>query len=136
LGPFILLARCLDKCRAHLGGVAGEYEYDSMIDRWLFAFKGVTSEEFEARVAEGLSDEEMLAWFRNAGTPRTEAEAGAWSADVLRYSLSYDPTGDLHATLKRVEYLTAACKKLGLEPLVTPVLERLESDDRRSFGKR
>jgi hypothetical protein len=57
LGPFILLARCLDKCRAHLAGVAGEYEYDSMIDRWLFAFKGITGGAFKAIVAEGLSDE-------------------------------------------------------------------------------
>jgi uncharacterized protein (DUF1330 family) len=135
LGPFILLARCLDKCRAHLAGVAGEYEYDSMIDRWLFAFKGITGDEFKAKVAEGLSDDEMLAWFWKAGKPRTEAEALAWSADVLRYSLSYDPTGDLHATVKRVEYLTAACEKFGLEPLITPVLERLELEDIRSFEK-
>jgi hypothetical protein len=133
LGPFILLARCLDKCRAHLAGVAGEYEYDSMIDRWLFQFKGISSDEFKAKVDEGLSDEEMLAWLWQAGIRRTEAEVMAWSADVLRYSLTYDPTGDLHATPKRVEYLTAACVKYGLEPLTTSVLARLELDDIRSF---
>jgi hypothetical protein len=135
LGPFILLARCLDKCRAQLAGVAGEYEFDSMIDRWLFAFKGITGNEFKAKVAEGLSDEEMLEWFWQAGAHRTEAEVVAWGADVLRYSLAYDPTGDLHATPKRVEYLTAACVKYGLEPLTTPVLARLEVDDIRSFEK-
>jgi hypothetical protein len=123
----------LDKCRAHLAGVAGEYEYDSMIDRWLFQFKGISSDGFKAKVEEGLSDEEMLAWFWKAGKTRTEAEALAWGADVLRFSLTYDPTGDLHATPKRVEYLTAACVKYGLEPLTTPVLERLELDDTRSF---
>lgn len=135
LGAFVLLARCLDKCRARLAGVAGEYEFDSMIDRWLFAFKGITGDEFKAKVAEGLSDEEMLAWLLQAGIHRTEGETTAWSDDVLRYSLTYDPTGDLHATAKRVEYLTAAYVKYGLEPLTTPVLERLELDDIRSFAK-
>jgi hypothetical protein len=135
LGPFILLARCFDKCRAHLAGVVGEYEFNSMIDKWLFAFKGVTSDEFKTRVVEGLSDEEMLAWLLQAGVRRTEKEITAWGDDVLRYSLRYDPTGDLHATPRRVEYLTAACTQYGLEPLTTPVLERLELDDIRSFEK-
>ena len=66
----------------------------------------------------------------------SEAEAMAWGHDVSRYSLSYDPTGDLHATLERVEYLTAACEQYGLDPLTTPVLARLEMDDMRSFEKR
>ncbi len=136
LGPFILLARCLDKCRAHLAGVAGEYQYDSMIDRWLFAFKGITSAEFEAKVADGLSDEAMLAWLLETGICRTNTEITAWGDDILRYSLMYDPTGDLHATPKRVEYLTAACVKYGLEPLTTPLLERLELDDLRSFEQK
>lgn len=133
LGPFIILPRCLDKCRAHLAGIAGEYVFDSMLDRFLFAFKGVTGDEFKAKVASGCSDEEMLHWLGQAGLPRMEAEILAWGAEVLRYSLAHDPTGILHATPERVAYLTAQCVKYGLDPLTTPVLERLELDDLRSF---
>lgn len=135
LGPFIILARCLDKCHAHLAGMAGEYVFDSMLDRFLFDFKGITGDQFKAKVAAGGSDEEMLRWLWETGLPRTEAEILAWGADVLRYSLAYDPTGMLHATPERVAYLTAQCVKYGLDPLCTPVLERLELDDQRSFEK-
>ena len=103
-----------------------------MLDRFLFAFKGVTGEDFKAKVALGYSDEEMLQWFLQAGLPRTEEGALAWGTEVLRYSLAYDPTGILHATPERVAYLTAQCVKHGLNPLTTPVLQRLELDDLRS----
>jgi hypothetical protein len=135
LGPFIILPRCLDKCRAQLAGMAGEYVFDSMLDRFLFAFKGVTGDEFTTKVASGYSDSEMLGWLRSAGLPRTEAEILGWAAEVLRYSLAYDPTGILHATPERVAYLTAQCVQYGLDPLTTPVLERLELDDLRSFER-
>ena len=78
----------------------------------------------------------MLDWLRQAGIPRTEAEIQTWSADVLRYSPAHDPTGILHATPERLAYLTAQCVKYGLDPLTTPVLERLELDDLRSFEPR
>lgn len=115
--------------------MAGEYVFDSMLDRFLFAFKGVTGDEFTTKVASGYSDSEMLGWLRSAGLPRTEAEILGWAAEVLRYSLAYDPTGILHATPERVAYLTAQCVQYGLDPLTTPVLERLELDDLRSFER-
>jgi len=50
LGGYVILARTTDKCRALLGGHIGEYHYDCPLDNMLFGFKGVTGDDFKAKV--------------------------------------------------------------------------------------
>ncbi|MGE0200624.1 MAG: DUF5069 domain-containing protein [Candidatus Melainabacteria bacterium] len=62
LGPFVLLPRILDKCRAVLAGTHGDYKFNCPLDKRFFEFFKVDAEAFKAEVAAGKTDEEMLAW--------------------------------------------------------------------------
>ncbi|HIO22185.1 MAG TPA: DUF5069 domain-containing protein [Nitrospirales bacterium] len=46
-----------------------------------FDFKGIAPDMFRARIAEGLTDDEIQAWTNTTGTLRTEDEILAWSYD-------------------------------------------------------
>ena len=47
LGGFVILARAIDKCRATINGVVGEYEFNCPLDRMLFDWKGIGGEDFQ-----------------------------------------------------------------------------------------
>lgn len=78
VGPYVLLARILDKCRATLAGTNGEYSYNCPLDRRFFDFFQIDAEAFKAEVAAGQSDEAMLAWV-NARVQKTEMEILTWA---------------------------------------------------------
>src|SRR3977135_4156759 len=60
LGGYVIAARCVDKCRAFLLGMNGEYNYwpCSLASQW-FSFTGITPDQFKEVVATGASDEEI-----------------------------------------------------------------------------
>lgn len=78
LGDYVLLARILDKCRAVLAGTNGEYNFNCPLDRRFFDFTGIDAEAFKAEVAQGKSDEDMLAWVKAHSTPKSPEEILAW----------------------------------------------------------
>ena len=63
LGGYVIAARCVDKCRAVLLGMNGEYNYwpCSLADQW-FSFTGITPEQLKDVVATGATDEEIAGW--------------------------------------------------------------------------
>ena len=63
LGGHVITARTLDKCRASLLGMNGEYSYwpCSLAIR-VFEFTGITPEQFRDFVATDATDEEVGAW--------------------------------------------------------------------------
>jgi hypothetical protein len=79
VGDYVLLGRILDKCRATIAGMNGEYNYNCPLDRRFFDFTGVDAEAFKAFVAEGKSDEEVLAWVKSNSTAKTQEEILAWA---------------------------------------------------------
>ncbi len=79
LGPYILLPRILDKCRAGLAGTNGEYNFNCPLDRRFFDFTEIDADAFKAEVAQGKTDEEMLAWVRQNSKNKTDEEIGAWA---------------------------------------------------------
>lgn len=80
LGGFVHLPRLLDKCRAHLAGLAGAYEFPCPLDRRFLAFVGITPEDFLEAVRGGRGDTAMLAWVRERMNPvRLPHEIEAWS---------------------------------------------------------
>ncbi len=81
LGEHVILARTIDKCRADLVGMAGDYHWNCRLAKILFDFKGIAPDMFRARIAEGLTDNEIQAWIDTTGTLRTEDEILAWSYD-------------------------------------------------------
>ena len=62
LAGFVGAARCLDKCRASLLGLEGEYQYGCPMDQSFLREAGISKEEFKKFVASGASDEEVEEW--------------------------------------------------------------------------
>jgi hypothetical protein len=85
LGGVVMVARTLDKCRAHLAGTLGEYVYDCPLDKQLFEFLGTDAEEFASVVSTARSDEEVAAFIGAKLAGRAEEEVLAWNQDFLRY---------------------------------------------------
>jgi hypothetical protein len=55
-------ARTLDKCRATLLGINGEFQFGCAMDQHFFEETGIKQQEFEKLVATGASDDEVGAW--------------------------------------------------------------------------
>jgi hypothetical protein len=83
LGGFAVLPRMLDKGRATIAGLNGEYIYACPTDRRLLDFLGLKPEALKKQLATGKGDGEMLAWIlKNAKYKRTDAEIAGWSAQA------------------------------------------------------
>jgi hypothetical protein len=125
IGGFAIAGRAVDKCRASLAGTLGDYHYDCPLDNLLFAFKGITGEQFKAVVQASTSYEEIGAWLQANGTPKTAAEIKTWSDEMEAGSLMKDPA-------KR-SYFIESCSTLGLNPRMNTTFDWLEADDRSTF---
>jgi len=80
LGGYVILPRCLDKCRATISGKNGEYHYACPLDQRFLEFVGVDPEQMKKEVAAGKSDSEILEWVeKNARFHRSPVEIAAWS---------------------------------------------------------
>lgn len=81
LGGYVILPRCLDKCRATLAGKNGEYHYACPTDQKFLQFAGVDPEALKAEVKKGRSDTEILDWINTHGSQkRSEWAIAQWSA--------------------------------------------------------
>ena len=81
---YALIARLVDKGRAALNGTIGDYYYDCVLDKILFAFKALTGKEVGKVLATGATDDEVAEWIDTHGTPRTADEVIEWSKFVER----------------------------------------------------
>jgi hypothetical protein len=65
LGGFVIAARSLDKCRAFLLGINGEYNFQPCsLSSFLWELTGVTPDQFKEFVSTGAGDEEVGRWLR------------------------------------------------------------------------
>ena len=64
LGGFEMAARTLDKCRASLLGIEGEYRFGCPMDQEFFREAGIERNEFEDLVGTGASDQEVADWVK------------------------------------------------------------------------
>jgi hypothetical protein len=127
LGGYALMARMIDKGRATLEGTVGEYHYACPLDVMLFDFKGVKADEVKKLLGSGATDEQIVSWFDENGTPRTAEEIQAWSAGVEGWR-PYDVP-------EKKEWFVGECAKLGLKPEASTLFDYLEMDDTLSFKK-
>jgi hypothetical protein len=81
LGGFVILARCIDKCRATIAGANGEYHFNCPLDQQFFGLTKIDAEAFKSFVAQGKSDEEILSWVKQRTAKLTEDEILAWGYD-------------------------------------------------------
>ena len=79
LGVYVLAVRAVDKCRAVLVGLQGEYHSNCPLDqRWL-KFAEIDYDAFRSFVATGATDEEIAAWIGEHAKKRSRAEIIAWN---------------------------------------------------------
>jgi hypothetical protein len=125
LGDYALLARMIDKGRAALAGTVGEYHYACPLDQMLCGFKGVDADEVKKLLASGATDEQVVTWFNDHGTPKTAEEIKAWSAGVEGYRPYDNP--------EKKEWFIGECTRLGIKPEASTLVDYLETDDAISF---
>jgi hypothetical protein len=68
LGGYEYGARALDKCRASLVGLQGDFKFNCPMDQRFFAASGIDAETFKAQAASGASDEDMERWVQENAT--------------------------------------------------------------------
>ena len=80
LGGYVILARCVDKCRSALMGINGEYEYwpCTLCAQWE-PFAGIGHEELQEFVATGADDEEIGEWVKGRSKVQDPLEIIAWN---------------------------------------------------------
>jgi Domain of unknown function (DUF5069) len=127
LGGYVILARTTDKCRAFLAGNIGEYHYDCPLDNMLFGFKGVTGDDFKAKVQSGASDEELAGWLDSNGVAKTAEEIKEWGDGVEAMNPYENP--------ERRDWFAEQTRALGLDPATTTLFDWLEADDKASYAK-
>ena len=128
LGGYVIFARILDKGRAEIAGTAGEYVYDSPMDRHWFRFTGIAPQALKAEIAKGKGDGDLLAWVQENGTPKREAwDIQQWSA----YHNERGPDGDAETLAYFLENVSALSKT---REDIKGWFDRLDLDDHVSFG--
>jgi hypothetical protein len=76
LGGFVIAARMLDKARADLLGIQGEYNfYPCGLGAYFWKFTGLDEEKFKQFVATGATDAEVDAWIRENATVKDKLAA-------------------------------------------------------------
>ena len=79
LGGYVLAARAVDKCRAVLVDLQGEFHSNCPLDqRWL-KFAEIDYDAFRSFLATGATDDEIAAWIGKHGKKRPRAEMIAWN---------------------------------------------------------
>lgn len=127
LGGFVILPRMLDKGRAEIAGVGGEYHYNCPLDKHFLDFAGVDPVALRVQLSEGRGDGEILEWLSEHAThKRTALEIEQWSA-------YHDQRGP--SSVEQREWFQALHKEIGShrEDIATWA-DLLDMDDFSSFG--
>lgn len=89
LGGYVIVARCLDKCRAFLVGKNGEYSFlPCSLCNQLIAFTGIDPEDFKNFAATGASDEEVGDWVRAKSKIKDPMKVIRWNNKMRDMRLS------------------------------------------------
>lgn len=81
IGGFLWLARVFDKARAARDGTIHDYIYPCPMDRAVFDRWGISSNTFDAAIANLNSDDEILTWLRARVSEKNRDAANRWLAD-------------------------------------------------------
>jgi len=80
LGGYVILSRCLDKCRSFLLGINGEYNFwPCSLCSHLEVFSGVGHDELKNFVETGATDEEVANWFSSQSKIQNKMEIIHWN---------------------------------------------------------
>jgi hypothetical protein len=84
LGGFVIGARMLDKARADLLGINGEYNYYPCgLGAYFWKFTGLDPMKFKDFVATGASDDQVDQWIRDNATPKDPKAIIKWNNELI-----------------------------------------------------
>lgn len=80
LGGYVIVARCVDKCRATLLGINGEYNYwPCSLCSQFEPFTGIHHDELREFVATGATDDEIAEWIDARSKVKDRMEIIRWN---------------------------------------------------------
>ena len=84
LGGFVIAARMLDKARADLLGINGEYNfYPCGLGAYFWKFTGLDHDKFRDFVATGAADDEVDVWIRENATQKDQKAIILWNNEMI-----------------------------------------------------
>lgn len=84
LGGMAHLARFIDKIRMRHAGLIPDYNYITTgFDKYLLDFLQLKGEDFERRVLQGGTDDEILAWVKTQIRPLSDQDLREWNERIL-----------------------------------------------------
>lgn len=84
LGGIAHLGRFVDKIRMRHTGQIQDYNYITVgFDKYLLEFLRIKGEDFEKRVLQGGTDDEIAAWVKATARPLTEEDIRQWNDGIL-----------------------------------------------------
>jgi Domain of unknown function (DUF5069) len=108
LGGFVIATRMVDKARADLLGINGEYNfYPCGLGPYFWKFTGLDAGKFKEFVATGASDEEVDQWVRENSTQKDPKTIIRWNNEMRGLRLC-----DLSEQVQEYfeEYIPKFCK--------------------------
>jgi hypothetical protein len=108
LGGFVIAARMLDKARADILGINGEYNfYPCGLGAFFWKFTGLDPQKFKEFVATGATDAEVDQWGRTNATVQDKAKIIKWNNEMIGLRIC-----DLPASVQEYfeEYIPQFCK--------------------------
>ena len=92
LGGLVIAARMLDKARADLLGINGEYNfYPCGLGAYFWKFTGLDAAKFKEFVATGATDEEVDQWIRQNTSQKDAKAVIRWNNEMRCLRLSELP---------------------------------------------
>ena len=89
LGGFVIAARMLDKARADLLGIQGEYNfYPCGLGAYFWKDTGLDAGKFKEFVATGATDAEVDAWVRDHAKMKDKKEIIRWNNEMIGLRLT------------------------------------------------
>src|SRR4051812_12989032 len=83
LGGFVIATRMLDKARADVLGINGEYNfYPCGLGAYFWKFTGLDAPKFKEFVATGATDEEVDRWVRENATQKHAKAIIRWNNEM------------------------------------------------------
>ena len=84
LGGFVIAARMLDKARADILAINGEYNYYPCgLGAYFWRFTGLDAAKFKDYVANGATDEEVDRWIRDNATQKDSKAIIKWNNEMI-----------------------------------------------------
>jgi hypothetical protein len=84
LGGFVIAARMLDKARADILGINGEYNYYPCgLGAYFWKFTGLDAAKFKEFVSTGETDEKVDRWIRDNATQKDSKAIIKWNNEMI-----------------------------------------------------